>query len=302
MTRARRTSALLAAGLLALGACSGGGDAAAPRPIATPSTPAAAPAAGGDEARIVALARAAVLAQSVGNLCSEKFSARFVQTVFGSVRRCEKSFHPDHPDNRTQDAQVSDVKVNGLAATATVTEIGGEWAGARGTWAFIRVGDDWRIAAWGPDYLRAAFRVMFGPERRSADPGNLFSDPAVLACVSKEVQSLGDRAFTRFAYRMFREDARGTRELNGFLRSCAIVPGEDGRTPLRRTFEVGVRRGAERGGVPELAECMTRRLRTEIKDEDLLRVFDSFVKTGKYPKPLQRRASHASLDCALANV
>lgn len=302
MTHALKASALLAAGVLALTAC-GGGDEPAAAPVVSPAPVAAAsPAATGDAAKITELARAVVRAQTVGDICREKFSAKFVTTVFGSVATCEAAWSPDDPADRTQDATVSDIRVDGLAATATVTEVGGEWDGAGGTWAFIRAGDTWRIAAWGVDYLRAAFRAYFGPDHLSTDPGNLLSDPAVSACVSDKVQRPKDKAFTRFTYRLFRGDARAAAALNEYLLSCAVVPASDGITPLRRTFEVGVKRGAERGGRPELAGCVARRLRTAISDQELIEATTGFLATGKYPKPLQRRVDHVSLDCALKDV
>ncbi|HUR73253.1 MAG TPA: hypothetical protein VMZ00_03210 [Sporichthya sp.] len=299
MTRARKTSALLVAGLLAVAGCGGSEGGAASAPVSAAASPPAPPVANDDPAKITQLARSVVLADSGRDLCRERFSARFVTTVFGSAAACEGAWRPDPADHKTQEATVSDIRVSGLAATATVTEVGGEWDGARGTWGFIRVGEDWRVAAWSVDYLRSAFRASFGPAQRSADPGNLFSDLAVLGCVSDKVQRPEDVAFTRWAYRMLRSDARAAKALNNHLRSCALVRGTDGLTPLRRSFEAGVRRGAERGGTAQLAGCMTRRLRTAITDRDLGRVFDTFLASGEYPPAIQRRARDAALDCAL---
>ena len=303
MTRARRTPALCAAALLALGACSGGGDdGAAPPAAPAAGTPAPGTAPTDDVARITELARSVIMAQTAGDLCRERFSAKFVKTVFKSVARCEKGWQADDPKDRTQDATVSNVRISGSAATATVGEVGGEWAGAQGTWAFLKVGDTWRVAAWGVDYLRAGANASFSPSKRSTDPGDLLGDLEVLACLRKELAEKEDKAFTRLTYGLLRDDATARAALNSLMFSCAAVPGSDGLTPMRRSFEVGVRQGAVRGGMPQIADCTVRRLRAAMSQEDLHWALDSFLTKGTYPKPLQRRVNNVMLDCALAKV
>ncbi len=304
MTRARRTSALVTAAVLSVSACGGDGDAPAASPPA-----AAAPAASGtplapgptdDAAEIVELARSVVTAQTVGDMCRMKFSAKFVTTVFGSVAKCEDAWNPDDPANRTRDAKVSDVTVSGLAATARVTEVGGEWDGASGFWGFIRTDDGWRVAAWGVDYLRGAMRASFSPAHRRAQPGNLLGDAEVLTCLSNKLQRMDDPAFTRFVYGVFRSSDRSDNIIKDAMVACSLVRGKDGLTPLRRAFEVGVRRGAERGGMPHLADCVARRLRTEITDEELTRAQDRFVAKGTWPGHLRSRVNDVSLACTFA--
>ena len=35
-------------------------------------------------------------------MCNDKFSAKFVSTVFHSVAKCQHAFHPDDPDWETK--------------------------------------------------------------------------------------------------------------------------------------------------------------------------------------------------------
>ena len=302
MTRALRTSAfrasaLLAAGLLSLAACSGGADAGtAPGPVAAATTPAAAPAPVGAEAKITELVRSVVLADTVGNICREKLSVRFVTTMFGSVSKCEAAWQDEAPTERATGATVSNIRVDGLAATATVTEQGGRHEGIRGTWGFIRVGEDWRTAAWGVDYLRSTFAGVFGAGQNSEQEGSLFHYPVVRTCFNEKVQRRSDAAFRGLVQRLMRDEAQATENVGDYLVACAGIRDRQGLTAMRRSFEVGVRRQTERDGVRHLADCVTRRLRTTVSDREL----GELVMTREEGRTaIQRRIRHAAFDCSL---
>ena len=300
MTRARKTAALLAAGLLSLGACGGGSedDAAAPTPA--PAAITAAPVPTGDDAKITDLARSVLLSQRSPDLCREKFSAKFVRTVFRSVAKCEGALgkKDKDPSDDTVDVQVSEIKVNGLAATATVTEYMRDQDSASGTWAFLRAGDEWRVAAWGVDYLRSGFRTVFGPNYRSSGVDDLLGDPATRSCVGAWVEQRPDASFTRLAHGIVRADKRFLNQLRERVASCAAVPDASGISPLRRVFENHLRTAATKAGRPELADCTIRRTRVGITDEHLTGV----QRMSKPPAWLDRRLKNIGLDCALAQV
>jgi hypothetical protein len=306
MTRARRTSALFAAALLAVGACGGGGDdtagpksvaSAAPASTAVASAePATAPS--DDAAQITTLARSVLLADKVGNICRESVSARLVTTVFGTVRKCEKSWVDEKPEDRVTAVDVSDVQVHDLAATATITQHGGVHEGAKGTWAFIRVDDDWRL--WGVDYLRSMFATLFRHENfAEAEEGNLFSYPEVITCYRRMVERQDDEEFRRSVHRMMREGEEAQEEFDRYLTPCSRLRDSTGLTALRRSFEVGLRTEIEKAGVSPLTNCISRRLRVRVPDERLRELIAAGAE-GK--KTIHSRMRDALLDCALKDV
>ena len=313
MTRARKTSALLAAGLLSLGACGGGGDdAAGLKPAAaapgagtsavTGSPPSNAPSAGptGDAAAITELARYVVLSEESPGLCRDKFSAKFVGTVFRSVTRCERAMRQQDkdPSDDTVDVRVTDVKVSGLAATATITEYMRDKDSATGTWAFIRAGDQWRVAAWGVDYLRSGFRTVFGPTHTSKGVDDVMSHAPTRSCVGEWVERRDDESLTRLAYGLFRNDKRVVEEMQDQVVTCAAAPDATGVSALRRVFEHHLRADVTKKVGPEIAECGIRRTRAAITDEHLAEM----ERADKVPAWLERRLRNIGLDCALDQV
>lgn len=300
MTRARKTSALLAAGLLSLAACGGGGDDGNAAPTPVPATSTAAPAPTGDGEKITDLARYVILKQRAPDVCREKLSAKFVQTVFRSVATCEGALgaKDKDPSDDTVDVQVSQIKVSGLAATARITEYMRDQDSATGTWAFLRAGGEWRVAAWGVDYLRSGFRTIFGPNYRPSGVDDLLGDPATRACAGEWVEQRPDASFTRLAYGIFRADKRALNQLREQIASCASVPDASGISPLRRVFEHHLRAGAAKAGWPDLADCTIRRTRVGITDQNLTEV----QRLSKPPAWLDRRLKNIGLDCALDQV
>lgn len=307
MRRARRTSALVAAALLALGACSGGGDdSAAVRPAAS-APPAAAESADarpagatGDAAEITALVRSVLLADKVGNICRERVSTRFVTTVFRTVKKCEKSWVDEAPEDRPTDVDVSNVRVNQLAATASIRQHGGAHEGAQGTWAFIRVDDGWRLADWGMDYLRSMVASLFQPENfADVEEGSLFSYPEVVSCFRRTLERQDDEEFRGSVHRMMREGQEAQQEFDRFLYPCSRMRDSSGLTALRRSFEVALRDENAKAGVAPLTACISRRMRVSVPDDRLSQLLTA-GDAGK--KTLHKRMRAALLDCALAKV
>lgn len=296
-TSALRTSALLAAGLLSVAACGGSEDAGtAPAQVAAATTAAAASAPVSAEAKLTELVRSVVLADTVGNICRDKFSVRFATTMFGSISKCETAWAEEAPTERATGATVSDIQIDGLAATATVTEQGGRHEGIRGMWGFIRVGEDWRTAAWGVDYLRTMFAALYGPGGNSEQEESLFHYPAVRTCFNEKVQQRSDAAFRGLVQRLMRDEAQATEQVGKYLVACAGIRDRQGLTAMRRSFELGVQRQTERDGVRHLADCVTRRLRTSVSDREL----GELVMTREEGRTsISRRIRHATFDCSL---
>lgn len=312
MTRARRTSALFAAALIAVGACTGGGaDTAKPSGLVG-TTPGAVPAAAAtaaapsdpvptetapsaDAAALTELTRAVVLADKVGDICREKLSAKFVMTVFKTIARCKRTWldHDEKADAPTGVA-VSDIRVRGAAATATVTLRGGAAEGVTGTWAFLRADDVWRVAAWGVDFRRSGYKF---DTYRPDGPEDPLGYPAVQTCLTAKFEAMSDDAFTKLDNGLNREDKRAVLRLQEDVLDCARVPDAEGITTFRRLFEVGVRKGMKT--VPDATfDCVTQRLRKTLPDEEIIKGTAAWQKTGVYPPDLRRKAFRAGYDCA----
>jgi hypothetical protein len=290
----RATGVPVAIVVLSLVACSTGGttgdDAALPPTAAASSAPARA----GEEAKIAALARSLALATEVGKLCRTDMTTAFVRDTFGSVAACEDDWVEDDPADRTVDADVADVHVNELAATAVLTLRDAHGASVRGTWAFARVGEDWRLAVWGVDFLRSLMSTAFGPAYRSDGPQDPLDDPVVRGCVGDRVQRLSDAALTTFVHRLLRESARAKKTFGRFWDACALVPGADGLSPARRAFETGLRQGLERQALEGIADCVNTALRSEFTDTEILRA----AKRNVRPPAMQGRIDAAGIECA----
>jgi len=272
-------------------------SAAAPAPA---SSPVAAAASSADAAKITELTRTVVMADKVGDICRDKLSAKFVMTVFKTVKRCEGTWDDGDDTDQSDEVtgvEVSNVKVSGSAATATVTELYPVSGNVIGTWAFLRAGQTWRVAAWGADYLRSGFHNMFGPGYRSDGPEDPLGYPAVRTCLSGKLDRFSDADMANFGFGVFREDKVVLQEFQRDVMSCARVPDAEGVTTLRRLFEVGLRKGMK--PTSEAAfNCVTHRLRKTISDAEIVRGTQSWQKTGVYPPELLRRAYRAGYDCA----
>lgn len=326
LTRASAALAIVSvAGVFSVGACGkiiGGSDdtanTSAPgvhaaRPSGSPAastaaTPAAAApgpdavviASPADATKITELTRTVVLADKVGDICREKLSAKFVMTVYKTVRRCERTFI-DKDDDTSDDATgvtLSNIRVSGSAATAAVTLHGGDSEGTTGTWAFLRAGDQWRIAAWGMDFLRSGWTftnyTADGPE----DP---LGYPVVQTCLTGKFNRMSDADLEKLTYAVFRHDKTAIADLQQRITTCARVPDAQGVTTLRRLFEIGVQKGLKKSGAPNsdaAFACITQRLRKTVTDDEIAKGTAAWQKTGVYPPEMLRKAFRAGFDCA----
>jgi hypothetical protein len=277
--RARRAAAALPGLVLLTGLAACGGDGSA---------------AGGDEARIIDVARAVVTATSGETVCRSQLSGDFVAAVFGDLDTCVRAGTESGSAADATGAAVTDVAVDGNAATAVVTEQGGVADGARGTWGFVRDADGWRVAEWRLDYLRADFAAQFGPTYRSDGADDPFADPVVRSCVSHRFQGLGDTEFRTTAYALLRGSAAGSQALRTWYYDCISGGGgKPGGSTLRRIFEDGLRQADQIP--PDVIECVVRKLRRSVSDAEIRAMGESGATTT--PAGIQKRIQRATVDC-----
>jgi hypothetical protein len=307
-----------AAGVLTLSACGplgGGSDGAtstaakaAPAATALPSAgakpavpPAAAlgaPASAADAAEITSLTRTVVLADKVGDICRKKLSAKFVSTTFRTVARCERTWIDKTDKDKSDDVtgvDLSNIRVSGSAATAAVTLHGGSSEGTSGTWAFLRDGNRWLLAAWGVDFLRSSWDFT---GYKSDGPDDPLGYPAVQTCLTDKFRHMSDKAFEGFANAVTRDDKVAYRAFGRDVTSCTRVPDAEGVTTVRRLFEVGLKQGLEKQNLARLADCVTHRLRTTITDDDLVEAQEQVMSGGAYPTWINQRGVRAKEACA----
>jgi hypothetical protein len=253
-----------------------------------------------DVATITELTRTVVVADKVGDICREKLSAKFVMTVYKTVTRCERKWidkdDTDHSDDATG-VSLSNIRVSGSAATAAVTLHGGDSEGITGTWAYLRAGDRWRIAAWGVDFLRSNWTFTNYKADGPADP---LGYPVVQSCLTNKFAQMSDAGFESFAYAVARDDKAAILGLQQDVMTCARVPDAEGVSTLRRLFEIGVRKGLKKTGADSDAAfaCVTQRLRKSVSDDEIAKGTAAWEKTGVYPPEMLHKAFRAGYDCA----
>jgi hypothetical protein len=265
-------------------------------PVASPSgTPAASAGSGADVARITELTRTVMLSGKPADICRDKLSAKFVMTAFTSVKRCARTWNGD--SDKPTGVSVSGVRVNGAAATATVA-VRGTSGTAAGTWAFLRAGQTWRVAAWGVDFLRARYRADFGPGYRPDGPTDMLGYPTLRTCLTTKLDRLGDAALTDLSFAIMRRDAAATKAFQQDVLACAAVPDGDGVSTLRHLTEIGIRQSLEAKGMGALLDCVTAQERRTISDAEILAAYDRYLRTQTYPPEFMREAFRIGYDCA----
>ncbi|MBA3744400.1 hypothetical protein [Sporichthya sp.] len=244
----------------------------------------------GDDAEITELARVVVTARQGDEVCRTRLTEDFVRTAFGDVDVCVTSGISDDPADVATGASVTDIEVDGDTATAVVAEQGGQADGARGTWAFAREAEGWRVAEWRIDYLRSTFAAEIGPAYRPAGPEDPFADPAARACVSGKFQALADPEFRSTAFEILRGSQAGEATLRGWYNDC--VPGAKGVSTLRRDFEEVLRQA----DIPaEVIDCAVLKLRETVTDAEIRTMGKSGAAAP--PPAVQKRIEKATVEC-----
>lgn len=273
-TRLRVPAALFAL-VLAVGAVAGcGGD-------------------GDDEAEIEEISEVISTALTTDDeqvTCTETISESFVSDVYGDVETCLEAEAPDPDEELPDEAEVSEVEVDGDTATASVTEVGGETGGATGTVSLVREDGGWRISELGIDYLRSMLESGFENAEFTEEDAPL-DDADFRDCLLGEFEQVDDETLREFAYQSMADKDPGQEFLDLFL-ACmretgAEGPdvaggdggagGEDGGSGgeevsvIRQQFEEGIRESLQGDGISAAAlDCVIGELRSSITDEDIV--------------------------------
>lgn len=257
-----------------------------------------------DEATIEAVAVKAVTSTDVEERCVETVTDGFVTEVFGDLATCRAAAAPEPDDEPPTGATVADIEVDGDAATAKVTEQGGDTDGATGTLTFERDGEDWKISELGVDLLRSQLSTGLLEGEFDSSDGPL-QDETVRTCLDDGLQGLDDDEFREVAYSGIRDEEEPAPQFLRVFTECTAETGAGGSEPdpgadsgtdpgsgsggtgsedsgadsggdeelslLRRQFESGIRESAERDGAPaEQIDCVLRATRDTISEDDIV--------------------------------
>ncbi len=228
---------------------------------------------GGDSAEedIRSVAKRSVLSKDVKVKCEEVSTKGFIKRVYGDVAQCRRAERtPDLIDEPPTEVRVSNVKVDGDQATATVIYEGGDTPGATGTFEFRKEDDEWRIDDLGVDFLRS--QAQKGLESDEQEVAAL-QDENVRACARKAFAKLSDDQVKRVAYAAIAERPGSQGEVSRVFAPC-ILPGSGTGSQtglLREQFVRGITSRLRRGGVSQAdIDCIERRLRSSISATEIL--------------------------------
>ncbi len=230
--------AALVLGAVALAACGGDDDG------------------GEDTAAIRAAAVRIVTTTDEEVACGELMTARYVRRIYGDLRRCHKAERPDEGERTPTDADASVVKAGDGVATVRIRIIGGDIDGVAGTISLRDESGGWRLDRTGTDLVdalvAAGLRMGFGDDiPRDA-----------IACVARRLRSsIGDG---EDLLRVIVAEDRDTGP--DVLRALfACRPSE-----IRERFESGVRDAIGDELPDDVTDCIIRRLRSSVSDDELL--------------------------------
>lgn len=252
-----------------------------------------------DVKAIKAVLLKAVTTKDVNVKCVDVVTTQFVSTVYGSLATC-KTAEAKSDANPTTGATVTNVKVDGSSATATVTTHGGNNDGTTGTIDLVKKSGDWKVNALEVSYLRSGVEHAL----RSQKTGPL-ADQNVTNCIVDKLKAIPDPAFTSMAY-----DAISNRDNQQFLQivSGCISDASSNTTTtssagsgkvsfLRQKFEEGIAQSAKKDGRSQAEiDCIVKELRKSITDQDII---DQIGKSQKQLDPKVTKATAvAMIDCS----
>lgn len=225
----------------------------------------------------------AVVTTDDEQFCNELVSPAYADAVYGGAENCLAArARLDDDEVPPDEVIVADIEVNGDAATATVEEIGGDTAGAKGTIVLTRSDNRWQVDELGIDYLRSLFAAGVS----SIDFGIDEAGNAGLAeCFNERLQKLDDDTFRAVAYASMAEEESHDEVVRALIRCSDEVqfPTADGGEKVmdsdrlvRREFERVIAAEAIEDGVDRaVVRCLLREMRRIIPDEELVEKLDN---------------------------
>ena len=265
--------AICAAALFGLAACGGGGSSA--------------------EKDITDAVKRAEVGKDVKARCEEVTTKGFVRRVYGSVAECRKAEKAEPDDKPPTGVRVTNVKVDGDQATATVREEGGDTDGAQGTFELRKEDGGWRIDDLGVDYLRS--QVNKGLD----SGGSATLAPKVSECARKALTDLSDAELKRVAYTSISERASSDGDLTRVIAPCLSEAGSGtgsgSASFLREKFEEGIASSLRKSGSSRATiGCINGRLRSSISEKEIQR---TATNGGKTTPELTRKVADAIRAC-----
>lgn len=284
MIRLRWALPLLAVSTLMF-ACGDDGDDPEPRPQApgqqatgatTAPTTESGPSAADDKAIRAAVTAFAATGPSP---CGKAATAKLIAAVNGPGATCDDpGEQPDSPDDLT----ISDIEVDGDAATAVFgASVGGDTKLSGGV-SLVRSGATWKVDALREDFFRGLLLQAL-PEGfidRAEQRDDLapllpaVRAPQLKTCLGKTLDALPAAELQQIGYDAIDDsdrDSASTKQVSRWLVDC-LFETRQGSEGMRTIVERGIRRsdGVRRARDRGLdVDCLIQRLRGEFSDQDL---------------------------------
>jgi hypothetical protein len=212
--------------------------------------------------------------------CRSTIAPALLARIYGTRARCIQVERGNN--DKTDRVQTTGIAVDGDSATARVAAFSKDGT-ARGTFTLAKVASGWRISGVDAPYLRQA--VAAGLNGAAKDLG-----APTVACVRQKLTALDDPAFQRFAYATIGERPAAQQQFVKIVQACSTTGGSG--SLVRRKFEEAAGAGLRKQGLGTRADCVLRRLRTAITDDQILRAAEPAVR-----KAIERKTTQAITAC-----
>lgn len=157
--------------------------------------------------------RTALTTNDPATLCRRALSLAMVVRVYGDLRSCLAVEEQSRTERRAPSAvRVSQIKVDGDAATAVVALQGGDEGGARGALSLVRQDGVWRLDDLSTAFLRSEFNASLRGQ------GGL--NATLEACLAKKVIGLPEPALRALAFGAMGGRPQAQEQLRGLVGEC----------------------------------------------------------------------------------
>lgn len=190
--------------------------------------------------------------EEIRQVCEEKLTPAFIDEVYGgSIRKCEKK-----PVNDEEEAgnpgktEVESVEVDASKASATMKTVGGDIAGAGGTWTFAESDGDWRLDRIEDDFLRDSLATSI----QVVDEGAMNYEP-MRGCMATQVGNLKSATLRSMMFETMRgEKKKALKSVLSIAKSCPD------QMAGYVADELATRVIVEQGASPARVKCARRNL------------------------------------------